>query len=374
MMKKSGFTLVEILVGMTLMVIFMGFIFQFTQSIQLGEKRLRISKDFQGESRFLLDKMLSVTRGNTIDYDRYFKEIGPNVDDGGNLCPKFDDDQLPNLKDPTDSCDSFNNSSNCTNNATNRAKFSYPDIFYWDTNNDQISDRQLGGVTPNNLMDNCTIAFANTKINDQTTFPSSEGIDQFEGENPTLFLMSSDRSKRFAFRLQEELDICEESSDQKCKRLVSQIQIGADTNNDGIADLWAPIDQDQDEIEDPGDTQIVWESNNCQIEKIQSGTNELYPIIDLEINTAYKCLVAGNNWAPISLSAVDIESLNFTISPNKDPYLAFRDDSVQKHPKVTFNLSTRLKDPEKYSFELQQRPTLNLQTTISSRIYGDSRK
>ena len=385
MMKKKGFTLIELLAGMTLMVIFMGFVFQFTQTLQLGEKKLRISKDFQGETRFLLDKLISVTRSNTIDYDRYFREIGPD----DTACAYFDDLQLPVLTSNTDPCNSQKNNGtgNCENDATdgadNRKKFSYPDIFYWDTNNDKVPDRQFGGLLKNSDVDDCTIAFTAEEIDDGDNALNSG--DLFNGLNSTLFLINSDRDKRFAFRLMEYEEDCDNdptddtsdgSSVEYCKRLTQQIQISADTDNDGKADLWAPIDEDQDGVFDVGDTQIEWDPSDdlCKIVTDESDPDARHPIMDLDIDNASDCEIAGHDWTSVSLKALDVNRLNFSVSPNKDPYLAFRDNNVQEHPKVTFNLVTRLKDPEKYSFDETNRPSLNIQTTISSRVYGNSRK
>ncbi|PID70465.1 hypothetical protein CSB37_02130 [bacterium DOLZORAL124_38_8] len=331
-MKQKGFTLVEVLTAMTLLTIFVGFIFQFSQSIQLGEKRLRIAKEFQRESRFLLDKLISVTQNNVVDYDRYFIEVGPS----NTQCPKFDRLQLPKLINANPCSSTYTENNACENNSTNRAKLNYPEVFYWDTNDDNVPDRQLGGVKNDGTSDPCTVAFHKNSLEE-------------------LYLINNTRTRRFAFKRTKSSDTCEPDN-ENCAHIQAKVEIGADTNHDGEADIWSTSPQ--------------WKNNQCKISN--NGIN--YPILDLDIDTKSKCLVMAHDWQAISLDSVNIQSLNFKITPKKDPYLAFRDDSAQQHPKVTIQLSTAIKNPEKYSFEVDNAPHLHLQTTVSSRVYGNSRE
>jgi hypothetical protein len=68
-----------------------------------------------------------------------------------------------------------------------------------------------------------------------------------------------------------------------------------------------------------------------------------------------------------------VNSLAFDPAPTRDPFLSFRVDEAQVHPLVFINLQTQLRNPTDFGFSADTEPTIDLQATISSRVFGDTR-
>ncbi|MBT3349148.1 prepilin-type N-terminal cleavage/methylation domain-containing protein [bacterium] len=122
--KNSGFTLVEIIIASAIAAIVLSIAFGTIGTIYFSQKKINISQDFYDETRVLMERLAQLGRNNTIDYDRFFDEVGP---DGS-----------------------------CSNSV------SYPEIFYADTDGDGELDRNLGGTDENGDDDPCTVAFFET--------------------------------------------------------------------------------------------------------------------------------------------------------------------------------------------------------------------
>ncbi len=309
-MKPTVFTLIEHVVAIGLTPIFITSASQIFGQIYLAQKKIETSQNLYDESRFLMERLTKIMRENTIDYDQYFVEVGPSVVD----CASFDSRQTPN------------GSSN-TNNLVNRTALGYPSIFYWDTNNNGNQDTNLGGYSEDlGASDPCTIAFS--------------------GVQTTLFLINSNRTVRTSI---------EKNADG---RIVVQRKLGADVNGDGSADFWS-------------DTTNNFSGDICQIENPLS-TGSFYDVLGDETSETF-CETAHEPTI-ISPQVILAEEITFHSSPNRDPFLSFRVPESRIHPNTFISIKISLKNPTRYNFSDTDRPWILLQTVVSSRLFGNTRK
>ncbi len=314
--KNSAFSIVELLVAMGIASIVITSALGTVGQIYFSQKKVIVAQDFYAESRFLMERLVQTVRNNTIDYDRYFIEVGPDP----TSCSSFDANQLPEAD-------------SSTNNTTeNREILGYTNIFYWDTNGDNIPDRNLGGADLDGELDPCS----------QTWYE----------EQKTLRLINGARTLQTAMRKTVE------ETGENVDKLEIQRRLGTDTDNDGIADKWSPF--------------TSWENDTtCNIyEEVEKNTL-LGEAKGVDNEDA--CLRA-HDWTVISPDALVVTSLTFEPSPDRDPFLNFRLDESQVHPHVFISLQTKLRRPSNFGFELGKEPTLSLQTSASSRVFGDPRK
>jgi len=317
--KHSGYSLIEILIAMTLSAIVITAAMQSIGSIYFSQKKIRVTQSFATETQFLMERIVQLVRTNTIDYDRYFIEVGPNTSD----CASFDEDQSPT-------------GSSQINNETNRLALGYETIFNWDTNDDDILDRNLGGSDFGGNPDGCTKAW--------------------DEANPitTLYLINSSRTLRMAVQKTLTIDPLEEDF----AKIEIQQQLGADTDNDGVVDLWNAVGQ--------------WDVVESGVCKIANGSGTLYEILGDEASQEF-CMQA-HEWTPVSPGNIEIENLSFVPAPNRDPFLSFAVNEAQVHPYVSISMETKLREPSDFGMEEGELSNLSLQTMASSRIFGNIRK
>lgn len=332
--KKAGFSMVELLVAMGISAIVLTSALGVLSSIYFSQKQVLFSHDYYSENRFLMERVAQLIRNNTLDYDRMFEAYGPSTTD----CLNFNSNQLPaGYLMATD-----NNNAGRQELTANHG--GYKSVFYWDTDNDGDQDRNLGGKLPGGADDNCTQAWDTTE------------------DITTLYLINSARTIRHAIRMDEV---------SGNGRVVLQKQYSADTDNDGVVDLWGPHDGDSDgDFSDAEDVEVVWDETATTCSLILRGTPDEEFAIKSNATDEDYC-VQAHEFVEISPQALDINALTFTPTPNRDPYLAFRVDEAQVHPVVFISMETELKDPDEYGFSTP--PTLSFQTAVSSRVYGDIR-
>lgn len=323
---KKGITTPEVLVAMVIFTIIMVTAFLVMGNIHIEQKKLEVSQDFYTESRFLMERIVQMGRNNTIDYDRYFKKSGPPLPPPGqNSCGNFKSNQVP---------------SPCTtgNNETNRTCLGYSNIFYWDSGNGKA--RNMGGLTNIGAEDPCT----------QAWYTSSGTVND-------LYLINSDRDMQTAIKL--------DSNNQ----IVLEQRLGVDTNGDGKVDDdgWTPYSQ--------------FSGGNCHLYSNAGKTTEITSMIG--DTTSEELCNEAHDWIPISQQGIKVTDLFFIPSPNRDPYLAFRiynqnndpsksDAQIQPHVLIRFN--AELANPAHYGLDPNGSPNITLQTSVSSRVYGDTRK
>ena len=303
--KKPGYSLLEILIAMGMASIVITASIQSVGSIYFSQKKIQVSQSFSTESQFLMERLVGLVRTNTIDYDRFFIEAGPDT----LVCSNFEKGQMPEDAD-------------LSNDRTNRLAVGYETIFFWDTNDDGEQDRNLGGQNWSGNIDACTQAWA--------------------GDQEIIYLINSARTLRMAIW---------KNGDNKIE---IQQQLGADTDGDGVADLW--------------NAEGLWDGNKCLIASASD------PVEILGDKTSRDFCLQAHDWTAVSPNNVEILRLLFSPSPNRDPFLGFAIDESQIHPHVSFLLETQLRDPQDFGLEEDEIPNISLQTTASSRVFGNIRK
>ncbi len=340
--KSKGFTLLETLSATGIAAIVITSALSIVASIYFSQRRVQFSHDFYAEGRFLMERMAQTIRNNTIDYDRFFIEMGP----GATKCTSFNTQQVPN------GASIQNNNADEAINQSNRAALGYNTIFYWDTNGDSEQDRNLGGKKPNGTDDDeCSTAW-----------------DRDLNLN-TLYLINSARTLRTALYYNGSNDTIE-----------IERQLTADTDNDGTGDIWGPFDANGDgDLIDPGsssDVGLQWDTSQARCELLydKDGDNifEEYPILGDSTNEDF--CDRGHESTTISPVAIKVNALLFEPAPNRDPYLSFRIDDSQVHPHVFISIDTELRNPDQYGFDSAGLPTLSFQTAVSSRVFGNIRR
>ncbi len=340
--KNFGFTLVETLTATAIASVVITAALSVIGSIYLNQRRIQLSHDFYAESRYMMERISQIARNNTIDYDRYFQEFGPDVAS----CPEFLQEQVEGL-------------SSIANNLSKRRALQYSSLFYWDTDGDSKGeqDRNLGGMKYD----------ASASIFGDTEDPCVKAWSSQSLE--TLYFINASRTLRTAIKLN--------STDNTIE---VQRQIGADIEEDGIVDVWGPSDVNQNGILDGDDTRIYWHSGSstCRIDFDKNNDNAVVK------NSEYLLTFGNSNdqdiceqahdYTKISPVALKINSLNFQPTPNQDPFLSFRIDSAQVHPSVFIALNIQMRNPNRYGFEAASVPKLDFQTTVSSRVFGNIRK
>ncbi len=327
--KKSGFTLLEIIIALGIASVIITTTLGMVGSIYFSQKKLLVTQDFFAESRFLMERMAQMIRNNTIDYDRYFIEVGPD-------CAFFAEDQT--LIQEED----INNT-----NYDVRENLGYPNIFYWNTTGDDVQDRNMGGkILDGSEDDPCTKAWN----------------DDLEAEPiTTLYLINSARTARIAIRRNNDED----------RELEVQKQLSADLDNDGIGDIWGPLDSNEDGIFDETDLQVGWNDGVCEIKNFDDTS---FPVLGNNNDNAEDFCALAHDWTVISPEQIEIDGLSFIPSPDRDPFLSFAVDSAQIHPHVFILLKAKLRNPKKFGLDEEDAPEVSLQTTASSRTFGNIRK
>jgi len=204
---KNAFTLIELLVASGIAAVCITLALGTVGHIYFSQKKINVLQNFHIESRWLGERIVEFARKNTIDYDRYFVEVGPDP----TKCAQFSAEQTPS------GVAVANNNSDPAVNRANRAGLGYPTIFYWDTDGNNTQDRNLGGVNLDGNLDFCTQAF--------------------HGEQTKLYLIDKTRTLR--------TKIWEDEG----KLMISR-EIGVDIDGDEIADEWT--------------SDVEWVSGECR--------------------------------------------------------------------------------------------------------------
>ena len=347
--KNKGFTLIELLVATGIASIVITSALGTIGNIYMSQKKVMFAQNFYSEAQILMGRISQIVRNNTIDYDLMFAQYGPS----GVACANFDALQTPGgvavaNNDITDSV-----------NITNRAELGYSNIFYWDTNSDGSQDRHLGGVIPAGTDDPCAMAW-----------DTAETIG-------TLYLINGDRTMRTSiYRTEATLD----EGQVEIRR-----QLGADINNDGKADIWGPLDSNLDgDYTDVGvdkDIEVVWDSvgSQCELHYDLDGNSLIADpaeqFVILGDKTSEDLCDRAHDYTTISPPAMDIDNLYFFPTPARDPFLNFRVEGAQVHPQAFITLKAKVRNPQRYGFGAGavNTPTIEFQTMVSSRVYGNTR-
>lgn len=186
--RKKAFSLLELMVALALFSVVFLSVFSMLSNLHITQKKIQVANDFYDESRILMDRLVQLSRNNTIDYDRYYCRT-----------------QDPDLSDSDCQCLYMNTTdSDCANSEDELEERLYEYAFLQDIGSKK---RNLGGMDPewNN---------------------GDEDTNAFDGNAQTeLYLINADRTVRTAIRV----------SNQKVE---TQTYLGIDRNGDKTVDEW----------------------------------------------------------------------------------------------------------------------------------------
>lgn len=330
--RLKAFSLLELLVAMGMFSIVSLVVGSTIGQIYLQQRRVSLRQDFHNEARLVMEQIVQIVRNNTIDYDRYFENFGP-LSTSGN-CETFDQDQVDGTGGSTD------------NTAVNKAIVGYSNVFTWDTDFDDEPDRSLGGLgTDGTTTDPCTAAWV-----EEDPLPAQYSEDP----KNLLYLINGARTVRTHVQF--------DSTDAEVQ---TAIHLGLDTDNDQRADKWA--------------SSTRWTATNvagerCEGEDPETPGNYI-PVLGQpsDDDTGQRYCLRAHDLVSISPSVLEVLDVEFHARPQRDPYLAFRLDEEQTQPYSLIAMLVALRDPETYGYQVSNRPTTRLQTSASSRVFGDNR-
>lgn len=178
------------------------------------------------------------------------------------------------------------------------------------------------------------------------------GPEAFSGAQEELYLINPERTVRTAIRVNTE-----SSDDVPDGALEIQTQLGSDDDGDGKIDIWSES--------------ATLNGDACQI----SSEGDNYDVVLGSATDVNLFCARVHDWTVISPNQISITAPNspFILGPSKDPYLAFKDDTVQQQPFVRFAFEMVMRDPNRYGFESDEVPEIYLQTAASSRVFGNTR-
>ena len=170
-----------------------------------------------------------------------------------------------------------------------------------------------------------------------------------DGVQDKLYLINSQRTQR--------VTITFDTTNNPENTITLQREVGIDLDGDKVIDVWS-------------DT-AAFDDDNDGFCKIEFPATE-WKIIQGDATSQSFCLSAH---PPMEINPdfINITNLRFRISPDRDPYLAYERDEKQLQPHVLIKLETALKNPASQGFDLAKSPTLEIQTSVTSRVYGNTR-
>ena len=318
-------TMVELLIASTISAVVLGGLFASLGTVYFSQKKINATQSFSSESRFVMEQLTQIVRNNTIDYDRFFVEVGPDP----TACSEFSINQVPYLLQDVDTPDRLVEP--ILNNQSNREALGYKNIFYWNIATGSIDRyRNLGGKKPDAV---------------GTEDEVDPCAQVWHGTLDSLFLINKERTERTALRL-------------NATRLQKQRLLGVDTVGDGNADEWGFATE--------------WDAGTT---KCTVFTDEMKStVIGLALGAIdEQACMRGHNWTNISPEAIEVLAFEFLPAPDRDPYLNYRIDAAQIQPSVFLRLETKLRRPSDFGIRSDEAIELIQQTMASSRVFGDPR-
>jgi type II secretory pathway pseudopilin PulG len=206
---------------------------------------------------------------------------------------------------------------------------SYEDAFLKDIGGRK---RNLGGV------------IAGSDPREQISDPGTEAFSTSPSPPTELYLINAERTVRTAIRFSD-LD------NDGFGEIEIQTLLGVDSDNDGMVDQWEVSTWDPD-------------TEECTISS---------SLVEGDFSEVLFCNQA-HDWTSIVPSTVQVTAFSFRLGPNKDPYLAFADKNVQIQPFVQISFATTMADNVRFGFAGDEKPSIQFQTGVSSRVFGDTRE
>jgi prepilin-type N-terminal cleavage/methylation domain-containing protein len=360
---KKGFTIIEILIAASIFTLAAIIASRILVDIVQIEKRTAIENAIYEDARIAMEQIVNAIQSSAIDYDEYFSQM---VIQGG-----ISDNPLERVY------------------GINHGVYG-----------SRMSNPMAGGDNPANLGVECSDASDPCLIINTNTTDTNTGQNPWNGDS----LGTLENANAF----------CDDPSSSDCEdmgqmQVVDELYLINNTGNDKIIMARKPIgelgegalavltmqgrDMDQNGFIDIFSCHSEFScgiSGNELLEHISypffaekeaefgGGENwdnyisgiSLPSSEDLSEDNPFNIEFIGNSeFVPITPLRTNIKTLNFVISPIEDPYRAYNEENVLRHPTVTIvmeiDLTSEVKD--QYPGEFQ---TLILQTTVAAGVIG----
>lgn len=312
--KILGFTLMELLVVITIFSIVLITSTLLYSRYTSADRRLKLENELYEETRFTLERIVKEFREGTIDYEEYWNMVANKPNPNTTTCSLY-------INGNTTYVENYGNKyGNCYG--------MYAKQFY---DNNKVNT----GQNPNNA--------TNTTEQDNRNAVSTNGTNNYL--QTELYIIDSTGTKKKLLRLQN-------NTLQFLQLNGYDLGYGngatkTATANDGKIDTW-----------------VCAKDFTC-------GTG-----VNLGISngteTGKKLANKNDGWVDYSPPTIQITDLKFYIAPLEDPRKAFNENSatIQMQPHVTIILTAELSD-DKFNGVPGEKPKLTLQTTVSARAFNE---
>ncbi len=335
--KQRGFTIIELMVAISVLTIISLFGANIYLSYTQSARNLKANNLIYEEGRFLMEKIVKEIRRGGIDYEEYFNQSNDGLP--GLTSPLLEVGVLPaNLGELGELGHNY-----CQ----------YDRAFYTAGNDGLMpsdDDESQGTLNPGYL------PAINTPLQEN------------------LYLINNAGDERTYFT-RVERDV----SGNTIGKIGMLKLIGRDFGTDGIDSLDSyngeqPTDTDcrPDDRENDGliDTWHCHPDFNCYREVDINGTD--FPICDGYAHVAINDVShVGHSFEDISPNAINILDLNFVISPSEDPWKAYENNGVQNQPYITIQMTIEANPAVVSGLQDGRVPQITLNSTISTRNYGE---
>ena len=317
--SKKGFTLVEIIVAVTMFMIVMTIVGVIFTNFFATKRKTEISRMLYEESRTALERIVKEVRRGTIDYEEYwnrFEILSTTETDISVYGQNYGDYALQFYRDhlnPSDPPTSFSRLDENIGKNTD--------------------DDPLGDASSLTICD----------LSHVPSVPDDSGYQQCE-----LYLINAEGTEKTILKLLPEIGADETTIEFRLAMLKLP---GRDSNGDNLVDDWniyGPTSSNPNPEPSPSDfydfCQAYDASGKCQAFQFQK----------------------------IQPDSIKITSLKFFISPREDPRKAFAEFSgdVQIQPHVTIQMEAE--SSLSHSTGIRgEAPTITLQTTVDARAQNE---
>lgn len=317
---KKGFTIVELLVSVTIVAIFLTSVVTFMVDLYRNSRRIELEEQLYQDMRALMRQITVMVETNAIDYEEYFRA--------------------------TQGTDWFGNGDGAAYSYGDYAKQFYD--FGWDGPgalcNDQITEAHAGCIIDKTTLDkNIGKKEGNVFCGDGTPLVCPADLTEFHEQNH-LYLING-RGTRKTFLATEPVEREVDGSTVEENVLSILWMNGKDTDGDDISDTWTS--------------------------GIEFNTDMPPESLVDDLTAAKSEQDMYDEFIPISPLRSNIVDMTFYISPLEDPYRAFAETDpttgtlMQPHVTVILTMEPSAVELQDYLGEI---PRKTLQTTVYSNI------
>lgn len=356
---KKGFTLIEVLIAMSLFTVAVTIASTILVDIVKLEKKSDIQNAIYEDARILMQQIVNEIKAGTIDYEEYFSV---NVVQNG-ADPKFYG----------------------INYGIYASRFYDPGRSL-DTGPDPISNPEDLGVEcsvqkPAPDTDECEVIY-NLSSDLNTGQNPFEGSG-LAGNEANAFCHKGHVTCKADQNIVDELYLIDSSGTRKtiiAKKLMKDSEVknfsiamvrmtGSDYDQNGIVDVFTCDEGYSCTEHGNGGGKVDFKT----LIKYPMATTDAFFTqnkITLPTNSDLdKPFTESSQFVPLSPSRSNVEQLKFIIRPLEDPYKAYAEKDMQSHPSVTILLTLGLSDNAKreYPGEFQ---SITIQTTVAAGVRG----